>query len=170
MLEKKKISSKINYDVLRDLNSKKGEAGSEGGGSSPGRSPSDRGSTSATSKRLSRRRRKKAEASGQSFAASASVIGKRYVGQSEWPTHTQCTITTYWLSCIPGSAFSSPTPPRKRRRCPSRLAPVGHWQIDTWLSGDITVTAWTNTVLLCYSLGRRHNGHHDDRNSRRMDA
>lgn len=86
MLEKKKISSKINYDVLRDLNSKKGEAGSEGGGSSPGRSPSDRGSTSATSKRLSRRRRKKAEASGQSFAASASVIGKRCVGQSECRT------------------------------------------------------------------------------------
>lgn len=86
MLEKKKISSKINYDVLRDLNSKKGGTGGEGGSSSPGRSPSDRGSASAAQKRLSRRRRKKAEATEQSLAASTSIIGKRWdktVGQSE---------------------------------------------------------------------------------------
>lgn len=77
MLEKKKISSKINYDVLRDLNSKKGEASSEGGSSSPGRSLSDCCSTSATQKRLSRQPRKKAEAAEQGLAASTSVIGKR---------------------------------------------------------------------------------------------
>lgn len=128
MLEKKKISSKINYDVLRDLNSKKGGAGSEGGSNSPGRSASDCGSASATNKRLTRRRRKKADATDKGLATSASIIGKRWgkgVGQSECRTLTH-TINTYWLSCIPGSAFSSPPPPRRRRRRrhPSRSPPT----------------------------------------------
>uniref|UniRef100_A0A8C2WU12 B-related factor 1 n=1 Tax=Cyclopterus lumpus TaxID=8103 RepID=A0A8C2WU12_CYCLU len=54
MLEKKKISSKINYDVLRDLNSR---GTGSGGGSSPSRVTSDPSATAAaTCRRLNRRR------------------------------------------------------------------------------------------------------------------
>ncbi|KAK2855775.1 hypothetical protein Q5P01_004510 [Channa striata] len=73
MLEKKKISSKINYDVLRDLNSK----GSEGGGaSSPSRS-SDAPDPTTTHKRLRSRRRKPSEVN-QDLAANAAIMGKRF--------------------------------------------------------------------------------------------
>uniref|UniRef100_A0A8C5K6R9 Transcription factor IIIB 90 kDa subunit n=1 Tax=Jaculus jaculus TaxID=51337 RepID=A0A8C5K6R9_JACJA len=64
MLEQKKISSKINYSVLRDLNSK--------GGSSPPREdiqPTERSST----KKLSRRKR----AASRNSADSGASIGKR---------------------------------------------------------------------------------------------
>eukprot|EP00066_Takifugu_rubripes_P006583 XP_003971499.1 PREDICTED: transcription factor IIIB 90 kDa subunit-like isoform X1 [Takifugu rubripes] len=72
MLEKKKISSKINYDVLRHLNSKgKGS----GGGSSPCRASSDT-SAAAGRKRLPRRRKKPTGANVNLFT-SADVIGKR---------------------------------------------------------------------------------------------
>lgn len=76
MLEKKKISSKINYDVLRDLNSR---GTGSGGGSSPSRVSSDTPDTSApaTRKRLNRRRRKKADDTNRGLATSASIIGKR---------------------------------------------------------------------------------------------
>ncbi|XP_042247378.1 transcription factor IIIB 90 kDa subunit-like isoform X1 [Thunnus maccoyii] len=72
MLEKKKISSKINYDVLRDLNSR---GTGSGGGSSPSRAsdPPD----SAVQKRLSRRRRKKTGSSNLDLANTASMMGKR---------------------------------------------------------------------------------------------
>uniref|UniRef100_A0A665X6M1 B-related factor 1 n=1 Tax=Echeneis naucrates TaxID=173247 RepID=A0A665X6M1_ECHNA len=56
MLEKKRISNKINYDVLRDLN--RGGVGS-GGGGSPSRASSDPPHpNTSTRKRLSRSRRK----------------------------------------------------------------------------------------------------------------
>lgn len=72
MLEKKKISSKINYDVLRHLNSKgKGS----GGGSSPCRASSET-SAAAGRKRLPRRRKKPTGANVNLFT-SADVIGKR---------------------------------------------------------------------------------------------
>nr|XP_046229525.1 transcription factor IIIB 90 kDa subunit-like isoform X2 [Scatophagus argus] len=76
MLEKKKISSKINYDVLRDLNSR---GTGSGGGSSPSRSSSDPPNTNAAAqKRLSRRRRRKKNSdANQDFATSASIMGKR---------------------------------------------------------------------------------------------
>lgn len=74
MLEKKKISSKINYDVLRDLN-RRGTG--SGGGSSPSRASSDTPDATATRKRLNRRRRKKTDDANRDLATSASIIGKR---------------------------------------------------------------------------------------------
>lgn len=71
MLEKKKISSKINYDVLRDLNSR------GGGGNSPSRTSSDPPDSNITAKRL-RRRRRKTSAVNQDLAANAAIMGKRY--------------------------------------------------------------------------------------------
>lgn len=68
MLEKKKISSKINYDVLRHLNSR---GTGSGRGSSPSRASSD---PSAVAGRKRLRRRKKT--SGD-LSASADVIRKR---------------------------------------------------------------------------------------------
>ncbi|XP_068198534.1 transcription factor IIIB 90 kDa subunit-like isoform X2 [Antennarius striatus] len=75
MLEKKRISSKINYDVLRDLNSR---GTGSGGGSSPSRpAPDPPDATTATRKRVARRRRKKASDVSRSLAATTSMIGKR---------------------------------------------------------------------------------------------
>ncbi|KAF1377094.1 hypothetical protein PFLUV_G00218360 [Perca fluviatilis] len=75
MLEKKKISSKINYDVLRDLNSR---GTGSGGGSSPSRSNAEADPPTATAagKRLNRRRRRNSDAN-RDFAANASIMGKR---------------------------------------------------------------------------------------------
>ncbi|KAM7368461.1 hypothetical protein PAMP_014675 [Pampus punctatissimus] len=72
MLEKKKISSKINYDVLRDLNSR-------GTGSGEGIGPSDASNTpdSTAGKRLSHCRRKKTGSSNPDLANTASMMGKR---------------------------------------------------------------------------------------------
>ncbi|XP_078145988.1 transcription factor IIIB 90 kDa subunit isoform X2 [Centroberyx gerrardi] len=67
MLEQKRISSKINYDVLRDLNSRGGS-----GSSSPTRLTSD---PPAGRKRLNRR--KKTNKTNQDLAATASIMGKR---------------------------------------------------------------------------------------------
>uniref|UniRef100_A0A3B4WFS6 Transcription factor IIIB 90 kDa subunit n=1 Tax=Seriola lalandi dorsalis TaxID=1841481 RepID=A0A3B4WFS6_SERLL len=77
MLEKKKISSKINYDVLRDLNSR---GMGSGGGSSPSRASSDPPDPNNTStrKRLNRRRRRKTSEANQDLAANASIMGKRF--------------------------------------------------------------------------------------------
>lgn len=72
MLEKKKISTKINYDVLRHLNSR-GTA--SGRGSSPSRASSEPGAAAAR-KRLHRRRKKTCGASGE-LSTSADAIGKR---------------------------------------------------------------------------------------------
>lgn len=74
MLEKKKISSKINYDVLRDLNSR---GTGSGGGSSSSRTSSDANNTADARKRLNRRRCKKSGDANRDLAASASIIGKR---------------------------------------------------------------------------------------------
>ncbi|XP_070705338.1 BRF1 general transcription factor IIIB subunit b isoform X2 [Pempheris klunzingeri] len=74
MLEKKKISSKINYDVLRDLNSR---GTGSGGSSSPSRACSNPPNTASTRKRLSRRRRRKASDTIGDLAAKASIVGKR---------------------------------------------------------------------------------------------
>ncbi|KAM6906589.1 transcription factor IIIB 90 kDa subunit [Lycodopsis pacificus] len=75
MLEKKKISSKINYDVLRDLNSR-GTGGVEG--SSPSRETSDPPDTAATTRRrLNRRRRRKTSDANRELAATTSIMGKR---------------------------------------------------------------------------------------------
>lgn len=79
MLEKKKISSKINYDVLRDLNSR---GTGSGGGSSPSRASSDppdpNNTNTTTRKRLNRRRRKKTSEANQDLVTNASIMGKRY--------------------------------------------------------------------------------------------
>ncbi|KAL6095420.1 brf1 [Pungitius sinensis] len=75
MLEKKKISSKINYEVLRDLNSR---GTGSGGGSSPSRVTSDPPNTAAaTRKRLNRHRRRKTSGANRELAATTSIMGKR---------------------------------------------------------------------------------------------
>ncbi|KAM4713707.1 LOW QUALITY PROTEIN: transcription factor IIIB 90 kDa subunit-like [Anableps anableps] len=68
MLEKKKISSKINYDVLRDLNQ------STASPSTPASEPTE---GAATRKRLSRRRRKTSDANAE-LSASATLMTKRF--------------------------------------------------------------------------------------------
>ncbi|XP_016519825.1 transcription factor IIIB 90 kDa subunit-like isoform X1 [Poecilia formosa] len=67
MLERKKISSKINYDVLRDLNQPAGSPASE----PPG------GAGAAPRKRLSRRRRKAGDANAE-LSAGATMMTKRF--------------------------------------------------------------------------------------------
>ncbi|XP_076010475.1 transcription factor IIIB 90 kDa subunit-like [Genypterus blacodes] len=75
MLEKKKISSKINYDVLRDLNRQGGGAGSDPG-TSPDRATPD--PPTATRKRPARTRRKKPNSNTRlDMIASATIMGKR---------------------------------------------------------------------------------------------
>ncbi|XP_022068099.1 BRF1 RNA polymerase III transcription initiation factor subunit b [Acanthochromis polyacanthus] len=69
MLEKKKISSKINYDVLRDLNR---------GTGSTSRSASDPSDATTTQKRLNRRRRRKNSETNRELAANASIMRKRF--------------------------------------------------------------------------------------------
>ncbi|KAJ8410378.1 hypothetical protein AAFF_G00203590 [Aldrovandia affinis] len=67
MLEQKKISSKINYDVLRDLNSK--------GSASPSRKPDHAAPRAAGGKRLPGRRKR--TSSHRSLAAHVSSVAKR---------------------------------------------------------------------------------------------
>ncbi|XP_023829989.1 BRF1 general transcription factor IIIB subunit b [Salvelinus sp. IW2-2015] len=73
MLEQKKISSKINYDVLRDLNSKGGS-----GNSSPARPTSSEEPPSGPPgrKRLTRRK-KQPNKTNMGLATTASIMGKR---------------------------------------------------------------------------------------------
>lgn len=73
MLERKKISSKINYDVLRDLNCKGSGSGS---GSSPSHASEDASTTSAGHKRLTRRKKQPSK-SNLGLAKPASLMGKR---------------------------------------------------------------------------------------------
>ncbi|OBS73150.1 hypothetical protein A6R68_12273, partial [Neotoma lepida] len=73
MLEQKKISSKINYSVLRDLNSK--------GGGSPPREDS-RPPERAGTKKLSRRKR----AASRNSADPGTSMGKRYC-PAPWTGH-----------------------------------------------------------------------------------
>nr|XP_043904743.1 transcription factor IIIB 90 kDa subunit-like isoform X2 [Solea senegalensis] len=68
MLEKKKISRKINYDVLRDLNSR-------GGGSSPAHPPN---TNTDVQQKLSRRRQRRSSGVNYELAANASIMGKRF--------------------------------------------------------------------------------------------
>ncbi|XP_062323572.1 BRF1 RNA polymerase III transcription initiation factor subunit b isoform X2 [Osmerus eperlanus] len=70
MLEQKKISSKINYEVLRDLNSK----GS--GNSSPTRSTAE-GPTSGAGRKKLTRRKKQPNKANVGLAATTSIMGKR---------------------------------------------------------------------------------------------
>ncbi|KAM3603550.1 uncharacterized protein V6R79_024549 [Siganus canaliculatus] len=72
MLEKKKISSKINYDVLRDLNSR-----GSSGGASPSRASSASPDITAARKRLNRRRRRKSADTNRELGANASIMAKR---------------------------------------------------------------------------------------------
>ncbi|XP_072218166.1 BRF1 general transcription factor IIIB subunit b [Leuresthes tenuis] len=69
MLEKKKISSKINYDVLRDLNR---------GTGSPSASSSDPPDSAVTRKRLNRRRRCKTSEANRDLATNTTMMGKRF--------------------------------------------------------------------------------------------
>lgn len=68
MLEQKKISSKINYDVLRDLNSK--------GSSSPTHTSEEASDVVPGRKKLTRRK-KQPNKSNLGLAKPASLMGKR---------------------------------------------------------------------------------------------
>ncbi|XP_015205795.1 BRF1 general transcription factor IIIB subunit b [Lepisosteus oculatus] len=68
MLEQKKISSKINYDVLRDLNSK-------GSGSSPSKRQEDSGDNGTGAKKTSSHR--KTTSTSRALATPVSSVGKR---------------------------------------------------------------------------------------------
>uniref|UniRef100_A0A3Q2PF58 Transcription factor IIIB 90 kDa subunit n=1 Tax=Fundulus heteroclitus TaxID=8078 RepID=A0A3Q2PF58_FUNHE len=68
MLEKKRISTKINYDVLRDLNQSSGSL------STP---PSEPTEGAATRKRLSRRRRKTRDVNAE-LSANATMMTKKF--------------------------------------------------------------------------------------------
>ncbi|XP_029942806.1 transcription factor IIIB 90 kDa subunit-like [Salarias fasciatus] len=78
MLEKKKISSKINYDVLRDLNrgdrGDGGDAGDAAGGSAP-RPPRAR---LRPRRRPRRRQRNRSTEADWEFAANTTMMGKRF--------------------------------------------------------------------------------------------
>lgn len=113
MLEKKKISSKINYDVLRDLN------GSDIGSTAP-----DTGNTvpnTATSpenKSLKRQRSRKNKDSSKGLAATASSMGKRLrplISNRKKKTASQvelsvCTATAPSEEHVPLPPASEPTP------------------------------------------------------------
>ncbi|CAL8315561.1 unnamed protein product [Merluccius merluccius] len=71
MLEQKRISTKINYEVLRDLN----QGGS--GPSSPVPTPPESSSSSGATGRPRAPRRKKPNRKANSLAATASIMGKR---------------------------------------------------------------------------------------------
>lgn len=76
MLERKKISSKINYDVLRDLNSK-GSGGGTGASNSPSHASEDSASTTGTGRKRLTRRKKQPSKSNLGLAKPASLMGKR---------------------------------------------------------------------------------------------
>lgn len=84
MLEQKKISSKINYSVLRDLNSK--------GGDSPSREDSQPPECTST-KKLSRRKR----AASRSGADPETNMGKRYYPALGLGRNQQRTRPPSWL-------------------------------------------------------------------------
>ncbi|XP_056150439.1 BRF1 RNA polymerase III transcription initiation factor subunit b [Lampris incognitus] len=109
MLEQKRISSKINYDVLRELNSRGG-----GEGSSPSRPPSE--APSGGSRRKRPNQRKKARKSNMDLAATANSMGK---------SHNMMQQSLFMLS-HPPSPRSSPLdqshPPSPR--CPSLDRPL----------------------------------------------
>ncbi|XP_039981116.1 BRF1 RNA polymerase III transcription initiation factor subunit b isoform X4 [Xiphias gladius] len=112
MLEKKKISSKINYDVLRDLNSR---GTGSGGGSSPSKASSDPpNSNTATRKRLSRhRRRRKTSDANQDLAANASIMGKRFrrlISTKKKKTASQVENSVTMTTQITTETASEPTP------------------------------------------------------------
>ncbi|CAN9508005.1 unnamed protein product [Ophioblennius macclurei] len=76
MLEKKKISSKINYDVLRDLNG--GGASPSGAGPSGSASEPPEPGAAPPPRRLNRRRRQRSREADWELAANASMMGKRF--------------------------------------------------------------------------------------------
>ncbi|XP_053193362.1 transcription factor IIIB 90 kDa subunit-like [Scomber japonicus] len=121
MLEKKKISSKINYEVLRDLNSR---GTGSGGGSSPPSDPPD----CATQKPLSRRRRKKTTSSNLELANTASMMGKRLrpllSSTSKKKKHgsqaeTAVTMTTNSTAEVTAEPTSDPEPLPETEHCPA---------------------------------------------------
>ncbi|KAL2082306.1 hypothetical protein ACEWY4_022124 [Coilia grayii] len=73
MLERKKISSKINYDVLRDLNSK-------GSGGSPSQASEEASTTSSSGRKRLTRRKKQPSKSNLGLAKPASLMGKSKAG------------------------------------------------------------------------------------------
>ncbi|XP_071323708.1 transcription factor IIIB 90 kDa subunit-like isoform X2 [Trachinotus anak] len=113
MLEKKKISSKINYDVLRDLNSR---GTGSGGGSSPSRTSSDPPcpNNNGTRKRLNRRRRRKASEANQDLAVNASIMGKRFrrliSSSAKKKTDSQAENTVAMTTLTTTETAAEPTP------------------------------------------------------------
>ncbi|XP_031438084.1 BRF1 RNA polymerase III transcription initiation factor subunit b [Clupea harengus] len=107
MLERKKISSKINYDVLRDLNCKGSGSGS---GSSPSHASEDASTTSAGHKRLTRRKKQPSK-SNLGLAKPASLMGKRLrplIASSPQKKRTASEAVTSPLPSPTAAATTSP--------------------------------------------------------------
>ncbi|XP_037605906.1 BRF1 RNA polymerase III transcription initiation factor subunit b [Sebastes umbrosus] len=129
MLEKKKISSKINYDVLRDLNSR---GTGSGGGSSPSRAASDTPDASAaTRKRLNRRRRKKTSDANRDLAATATIMGKRVrlllsatSKKKKTAVQAETTVTMTTDAKTESASEATPVPEPDTSSTPAAPAPV----------------------------------------------
>ncbi|XP_074472447.1 transcription factor IIIB 90 kDa subunit isoform X2 [Sebastes fasciatus] len=129
MLEKKKISSKINYDVLRDLNSR---GTGSGGGSSPSRAASDTPDASAaTRKRLNRRRRKKTSDANRDLAATATIMGKRVrlllsatSKKKKTAVQAETTVTMTTDAKTESASEATPVPEPETSSTPAAPAPV----------------------------------------------
>ncbi|XP_026164116.1 transcription factor IIIB 90 kDa subunit [Mastacembelus armatus] len=125
MLERKKISSKINYEVLRDLNSR-GTGG--GGGSSPNRAPSDTSDpNTGTQKRPSRRRRRKTSEVNQDLAANASIMGKRFrhlISSTPKKKKTACQVKNTITVTETAAGDSSPDPEPETSSDPTPAPPT----------------------------------------------
>ncbi|KAF6735874.1 Transcription factor IIIB 90 kDa subunit [Oryzias melastigma] len=142
MLEKKKISSKINYDVLRDLNT---------GAGSPSASSPEPPKSSSAPKRLNRRRRRKTSEASQDMAVNASIMGKRFrhlisttppKKKKKTPAQVEQTVTiatqsTEPLDSIPDVPSAAPPPAEEEeeeeeeeeaeKECVSALQLVGDY-------------------------------------------
>ncbi|XP_068454850.1 BRF1 RNA polymerase III transcription initiation factor subunit b [Clinocottus analis] len=118
MLEKKKISSKINYDVLRDLNSR---GTGNGGGSSSSTVTSvtsDPPDPAAAQRRLNRRRRRKTSDANRDLAATTSIMGKRVRLLLSSTSKKKTSVQT-------GNVSSEATPEPDRSSAPAPPPPVG---------------------------------------------
>lgn len=113
MLEKKKISSKINYDVLRDLNrSDTGSASPETGNNAPN------AAASSEKKGLKRQRSRKNKDRTKGLAATASTMSKRLRPLISTSTKKKLapSVEPAITSSVPSetlqpTAASEPTPP-----------------------------------------------------------
>ncbi|KAI1897771.1 hypothetical protein AGOR_G00086710 [Albula goreensis] len=108
MLEQKKISSKINYDVLRDLNSKSGASGSSGGAGSA-RKADEPTAKSAGGKRLPGRRKR--TNNHRNLAAQVNSVAKRLRPLISVQANKKLAVEQAPLDSPPPAPPTPPAPP-----------------------------------------------------------